>query len=947
MQDTIKIATWNICLGLKRKKDYISDLITREGIDICCIQECELEKDYPDNYLTFKNYKLETETCVQKRRCCIYINNKIDYQRRQDLEDENNHLVILDINLKKKYRLINIYRTFAPQDNTSPSEKFAVQLDKIQNAIISAPNRVPLVIGDFNLDGLKLNDITYCHYPLFQKLTEKFDALNLTQLIKFATWSRLINGTLKTSTLDHVYTNDKTIVNCLNGIDTEIGDHKCITFTINEPAIKIPSILKRDWRNYSKTILEHRLSHCMFELELNCVQDLWNSLENTLVTVIDEIVPMVEFTNNQVANSNNTKLIRCKVNHRRRLLKKFRSSPNPILKQKILSINHTIKEMLYVNRVKNIRRNIIPGNAKSLWNAVKIAKDINVSPMPSYMLNNEHEVIMDKLPDQFAKHFKTKVGNLTTENNIQQNVYNGRQKIYANNYNFMDKQSVIEAISSIKIKNCEGYDRIPQRILVDGIKYLSPPLIKLFDLIYKQKEIPEHWLISKTIPILKKGNKNCISNYRPISNLCSCTKIFEKLILMRLKQLEKENNCDITGNEQHGFKTKRSTNTAGLLLQSILSHSLDQDNYALMASLDLSAAFDVVNIELLLKRLKIIGLPPDIRKLIRIWLEKRMFYVTIDGNNSYLMTSDAGTVQGSTLGPILYAIFVSPLFDIEKMTNYADDNYVIRWNKCLEALITDMEKSLEAITKWLKDSGLIVNTNKTEICLFYRKDIAPILIMLNGTYITSKPHMKVLGIIFDSKLQWHLQVANTINKSKSALHSIKIIRKYFTQTETLKLLTSNFYSILYYNSEIWNTPALNNKLKQNLLSASASALKTCTPSYHRFMSFQELHQINNRATPTAMSLYKHALLLYNAFNDQEPPLDWIDLSFQQTFNTRCHTLQFVNSQRYKIGSNSLCNRFKILNGLINFDWLNLSKDTYKLKCKALFLTQTESTIPNL
>ena len=132
--------------------------------------------------------------------------------------------------------------------------------------------------------------------------------------------------------------------------------------------------------------------------------------------------------------------------------------------------------MLYVNRVKNIRRNIIPGNAKSLWNAVKIAKDINVSPMPSYMLNNEHEVIMDELPDQFAKHFKTKVSNLTTENNIQQNVYNGRQKIYANNYNFMDKQSVIEAISSIKIKNCEGYDRIPQRILVDGIKYLSPHL---------------------------------------------------------------------------------------------------------------------------------------------------------------------------------------------------------------------------------------------------------------------------------------------------------------------------------------------------------------------------------------------------------------------------------------------------------------------------------------
>ena len=72
---------------------------------------------------------------------------------------------------------------------------------------------------------------------------------------------------------------------------------------------------------------------------------------------------------------------------------------------------------------------------------------------------------------------------------------------------------------------------------------------------------------------------------------------------MCLKQLEKESNCDLRVNEQHGFKSKMSTNTAGLLLQSILSHSLDENNYALMVCLHLSAAFDVVNIGLLLKRL--------------------------------------------------------------------------------------------------------------------------------------------------------------------------------------------------------------------------------------------------------------------------------------------------------------------------------------------------------
>jgi hypothetical protein len=78
-----------------------------------------------------------------------------------------------------------------------------------------------------------------------------------------------------------------------------------------------------------------------------------------------------------------------------------------------------------------------------------------------------------------------------------------------------------------------------------------------------------------------------------------------------------------------------------------------------------------------------------------------------------------GTIQGSILGPLLYAIYVSPLFDLIRLTIFADDNFVIRWNRCLEALIPDLKKDLETMTKWLKDSGLKVNESKTEISLFH------------------------------------------------------------------------------------------------------------------------------------------------------------------------------------------------------------------------------------
>ena len=68
----------------------------------------------------------------------------------------------------------------------------------------------------------------------------------------------------------------------------------------------------------------------------------------------------------------------------------------------------------------------------------------------------------------------------------------------------------------------------------------------------------------------------------------------------------------------------------------------------------------------------------------------------------------------------LYALFVSPLFDLTQLTNFADDNYIIDWNPDLGLLIINFEKKLEMIVKWLRGSGLIVNETKTEVCFFHR-----------------------------------------------------------------------------------------------------------------------------------------------------------------------------------------------------------------------------------
>ena len=124
----------------------------------------------------------------------------------------------------------------------------------------------------------------------------------------------------------------------------------------------------------------------------------------------------------------------------------------------------------------------------------------------------------------------------------------------------MTESDIKECIRSIKVKNSEGYDRIPQRVLVDGEAQLLKPLSHLFYRIYQEKCVPEQWLVSKIIPIHKKGDKSKVENYRPIANLCCTSKIFEKLILKRIGEIEKEKKTDLTGKPQHGFKKKKYSN---------------------------------------------------------------------------------------------------------------------------------------------------------------------------------------------------------------------------------------------------------------------------------------------------------------------------------------------------------------------------------------------------
>ena len=148
-------------------------------------------------------------------------------------------------------------------------------------------------------------------------------------------------------------------------------------------------------------------------------------------------------------------------------------------------------------------------------------------------------------------------------------------------------------------------------------------------------------------------------------------------------------------------------------------------------------------------------------------------------------------------------------------------------------------------------------------------------------------------------------------------------------------MTSNFYSILFYNLDIWHLPSLKTSLKQKLLSASAKALKICCNMTNYVKSFENIHNLCNRATPERLMKYKMALCLFKLYNTNFNSVEFVLLHFNQVFTSRQTTFKIMKNNNTRIGLNSLTNRLNLINDLIPLEWLNLSMETFEIKCKKL------------
>ena len=161
----------------------------------------------------------------------------------------------------------------------------------------------------------------------------------------------------------------------------------------------------------------------------------------------------------------------------------------------------------------------------------------------------------------------------------------------------------------------------------------------------------------------------------------------------------------------------------------------------------------------------------------------RKYFVNINGRKSQIKTVNTGVPQGSTLGPLLFLIYINDMVNCSKLflTQYADDSTTTHSSTNLAQTISTIEKEFEHILNWLAANKLIINLDKTHLMLFTNRvrPLEPITITVKGHTITEIKETKFLGIMLDNKLTWNAHIDYISKKVSKSVLLLRMLKRQF------------------------------------------------------------------------------------------------------------------------------------------------------------------------
>ena len=380
------------------------------------------------------------------------------------------------------------------------------------------------------------------------------------------------------------------------------------------------------------------------------------------------------------------------------------------------------------------------GNIKGTWKIIN--KNIKNQFKSKKLIIKENDIILnDKdVPSKFIEYFT----------NIPHSLVNKIKPARSSSSSFLKSQfstffmrpvidkDIETAIKSLKSSN--GVYTISTIVLKEVMSDISEPLSNIFNLCILQGYFPTELKTGCITPIFKKGDQYSIENYRPVCSVSQFSKIFEKIVFTQMTDFINKNS--IISKSQYGFQANKSTEAALVNFVDYIHKGLTDKSNVGAIFMDLSKAFDVMSHNILKSKLNHYGFRGNFLEFIMDFLRDRKYFVSVNGYSSDTRTSNIGVPQGSTLGPLLFLLYVNDITnssDILKFIIFADDTTVLYENSNIVMLNSIITEEVNKVIDWFSANKLLINLTKTNTMLFSFKNGNPRLhITINSILLEEK-----------------------------------------------------------------------------------------------------------------------------------------------------------------------------------------------------------------
>ena len=498
------------------------------------------------------------------------------------------------------------------------------------------------------------------------------------------------------------------------------SDHYPIIFKVNIlPSMKKDRNFIFDMNKMNFETYRHFLENCDLLARKTAAitaDEKWRILRNAILMARQVSCPVIEIKDTSRPKWSNQKIKDTKLKITRiRSKLKSKSGTLAVIKareEKLVQLNKDLK--LQVNLARTVFDNKIVDKIEDdgnyLFKHVKGVKRGNSNSPPINGIRGQPLANDQSKANEFQAKFMSVFGNDTNfprawrEDTILTSVD-------------LDPQRVRKKVFDMNPNAAPGLDTIGMKLYREAPYDVFIALSMIFHRCFNFGELPHDWSLAKVIPLWKNaGSKFDIDKYRPVSLCISAMKIMEAMFLEDIVELAEVFDC--FGEEQHGFRSGRSTITNLTQYWDRITSMVDKDKRVYVLNLDMSKAFDCLKIDYILDSLDEIGVGGQLGRFIQLWLRNRYQCVEVAGKKSNIEKITSGVQQGSLNGPVLYnlaaARVTSDLRGREniKFYQYADDLKLIFEVKNEEDAASIQSAAETLVAVQTRRSSLLTHRNR-------------------------------------------------------------------------------------------------------------------------------------------------------------------------------------------------------------------------------------------